>query len=47
MFILSFIFVMVPGHFERKRICAGFLSLVYICIAVADPVIKRGDLRFH
>jgi hypothetical protein len=26
-------------------ICAGFLSFDYICIAVGEPVIKRGGLR--
>ena len=34
MFILSSIFVIVCGLFERKRICAVFLSFVYICIAI-------------
>ena len=30
---------------EWKRICSGFfLSFVYICIAVGDPVIKKGGL---
>jgi hypothetical protein len=27
-----------------KRICVGFVLLVYVCIAVGDPVIKRGGL---
>ena len=39
---------MVYSLFEWKPICAGFfLSFVYIytvCIAVGDPVIKRGGL---
>jgi hypothetical protein len=31
--------------FEWKRICVGFsLSLDYICIAVADPIIERRGL---
>jgi hypothetical protein len=43
MSMLSFIFVIVCGLFEWKKICACFfLSCVYICIAVGDPVIKRG-----
>jgi len=33
--------------FEWKLICAGFISVVYICIAVGDPVIKRGGLGSH
>jgi hypothetical protein len=33
----SFFFI-VCGVFERKLICAAFLSFVYICIAVRDPV---------
>ena len=45
MLMLSFIFVIVCGLFEGTRICAGFLSFVYICIAVGDPVIKRRGLR--
>jgi hypothetical protein len=24
-----------------QLLCAGFVSLVYICIAVGDPIIKR------
>ena len=28
--------------FEWKRISAGLLSFVYICIAVGDPGIKNG-----
>jgi hypothetical protein len=31
------------GLCERKRICAGFLLFVYVCIAEGDPVIKRGN----
>ena len=27
-----------------EQICAGVLSFVYICIAVGDPVIKKGEL---
>jgi len=37
--------VIVCGLFEWKQICAGFLSFVDICIAVEDPVIRRGGLR--
>ena len=45
---LSFMFVIVCGLFEWKRICAGFfLSFVYICIAVGDPVIKREGLEIQ
>jgi len=40
--MLSFIFVIECDIFEWKRICAGFLSVVLRCIAVGDPVIKRG-----
>jgi len=48
MFMLSFIFVIVCGLIEGKRICAGFLPFVYICITVGDPVIKkRGGLWSH
>ena len=43
MFMLSFVVVILCGLFEWKRICAGFLSFVYICIAVLDPAIKRGN----
>jgi hypothetical protein len=35
------LFVIVCGLFEWKRICAGILSFVYICILVGDSVIKR------
>jgi hypothetical protein len=28
--------------FEWKQICANFLSFIYICILVGDPIIKRG-----
>jgi hypothetical protein len=38
-----FIFAIVCGLFEWKRICAEFFLLfVYICIAIGDPFIKRG-----
>jgi len=47
MFMLSFILVIVCGLFEAIWICTGFLSWVYICIAVSDSVIKRGGLRSH
>jgi len=30
-----------------NRICADFLSFLYICIAVGDPIIKMGGLEFH
>jgi len=30
--------------FAWKRICAGLLLFVYICIAVGDPFIKRGGV---
>jgi hypothetical protein len=42
MFMLSFILLIVSGLFERKRICAGFVLLVYIYTAVGNTVIKRG-----
>jgi len=45
MFILSLVFVRVCGLFEWKG--AGFLSCVFVCIAIGDPVIKRGDLGPH
>ena len=32
------------GLFERKWICADFISFVYICIAIRDPVFKSGGL---
>ena len=39
-FMLSFTFVVVSGLFEWTRIYARvFLSFLYICIAVGDPVI--------
>ena len=48
MSMLSFIFMIVCGFFFiGSVICAGFLSFDYICIAVGEPVIKRGGLRFH
>ena len=40
------VFMIACGLSEWKRICAGFLSFVYICIAVGDPVFKRGSLMF-
>ena len=49
-FLLLFIFVIVCGIFEWKRICAGFFLMfiyIYICIAIGDPVIKREWLRSH
>ena len=53
---LSFMFVIVCGLFEWKRICAGFFFIVcvYMCCRwrssyqerrVGDPVIKRRGLR--
>jgi len=43
--MLSFIIV-IGVVFLWIRICAGFfLSFVYICIAVGDPVINRRELR--
>ena len=33
--------------FEWKQICTRFLSFVYICIAVGDPVFKRAGLSSH
>jgi hypothetical protein len=42
MLMLSFIFMTVRGLFEWKWFCEGFLSFVYICIAIGDPGIKRG-----
>ena len=41
-YMLSFIFVIVRGLFEWKRICAGCSLFVYISIVVGDPIIKRG-----
>ena len=48
-FKLSFIFgiVHVCCLFVWKSICVGFLIFAYICIAVGDPIIKRGALGFH
>jgi hypothetical protein len=42
MFLFAFIFVIQCDIFECKLICEGFSSFVHICIAVGDPVIKRG-----
>ena len=45
MFMLSLIFVIVCDFFERMGgICAVLLSVVFICIAVGDLIIKRGGL---
>lgn len=43
--MLSLTLVMVYRLFEWKKICAGVWSLVYIWIAIEDPVIKmtRGN----
>ena len=46
-FMFSFFFVIVCVIFEWIRIFAGFLSFVYICIAVGDPVINRGGFESH
>ena len=47
MSMLSFIFMIVCGFFFiGSVICAGFLSFDYICIAVGEPVIKRGRVGF-
>jgi hypothetical protein len=46
MFMLSYIFVIVCGLFEWKRICKGLLSFVFICDAIEDPIIKKV-LEFH
>jgi hypothetical protein len=43
MLLLSVIFMILCGLFEWKRTYAGILSLVYICIALGDPVIQKGD----
>jgi len=43
MLILLSIFVIICGLFDWKKICAGFFyNFYYICIAVVDPVIKKG-----
>ena len=45
MLVLSLIFVTVSGLCEWKGICAGFVIVCYICIAVSIigvPIIKRG-----
>jgi len=47
MFMLSFIFVIVCGLCEWKRICESVLSFDYISNAVGDPDIKRGALGSH
>jgi hypothetical protein len=42
---LSLICVTVSGLYEWKGICAGFVIVCYICIAVSIigvPIIKRG-----
>jgi len=44
MFLLSYIFVIVCGLFEWKQIYAGYLSFVYICIALEIQLsIRRED----
>ena len=47
MLILLSIFVSVWSFFfDWKKICAGFFyNFYYICIAVVDPVIKKGGFR--
>jgi len=43
---LSFMFVIVCGLFEWKRICAGFfLSFVYICIALEIQLSREKGWR--
>ena len=45
MLVLSLICVTVSGLCEWKGICAGFVIVCYICIAVSIigvPIIKRG-----
>ena len=44
MLMLSFIFVIVCCLF-MKRICAGLLSFVFICIALVE--LSRGGLEPH
>jgi amino acid transporter len=39
--MLSFVCVIVYDLFEWKRICVGFVLLVYVCIAVGDPALRR------
>jgi len=43
--MLSFIFVIVRGLREWNRICAGFLSFVYTCIGIGDPIIKQDSIN--
>ena len=45
MFMLSFIFVTV--FLSGSEYVQDLLSFVYRCIAVGDPVIKRGGLGSH
>jgi hypothetical protein len=42
--MLSFIFVIVCGLFVCKRICAGLLSYVYICIAIGDSSYQERNV---
>ena len=41
-FMFSFTFVMECELFGWKRICAGLLIFVYICISYGDQIIKRA-----
>ena len=42
--MLKFLFIFVIIGVLLMRICGGFLSFIYICIAVVDPIIKRGGV---
>ena len=42
MIVLKLYISSISAHGKWKLICAGVLSLMYICIAVEDPSIKRG-----
>ena len=47
MLMFSFIFVIVCGLFEWRRIGGDLLLLVYICMTVGDPNIKEGGSVSH
>ena len=47
LFMLSFFFVIVCGLLKWKQIYVGFLSFVFIGIAIGDPVIKREWVWSH
>ena len=45
--LIFFTLVIICGILEWKRICAGLLSFVYICIAVGDLINMSGDMGSH